>query len=137
MIGYARVFLVFAAVVQGYAAVFALAAPHAFYRDFPVPGAHWVSSLAPYNEHLVRDYGAAFLALSVLAALAAYYGERRLIAVTLIVWVVSAVPHTAFHFAHTDAPGGLSGVVSLATLALNVIVPLVLLFGIRKEPVPA
>ena len=134
MIGYARIYLVFAAVVQGYAAVFALAAPRSFYDDFPVPGADWVSSLAPYNEHLVRDYGAAFLALSVLAALAAYYGERRLVIVTLIVWLVSAVPHTAFHLAHTDAPGGFSGFMSLATLVLNVVVPIVLLFLIRKEP---
>ena len=134
----ARALLVQMALVQGYAAVFALFWPHAFFNDFPVPGAHWVDALPPYNEHLVRDYGASFLALTVLALLAAYYAERRLIIVTAIVWEVSALPHAIFHFAHSDAPSGWRGALSLATLAINVVVPFVLLYLVRKkEPVPA
>src|SRR3954454_7764428 len=131
----ARVLLVQMALIQGYGAVFALFWPHGFFADFPVPGAHWVSALAPYNEHLVRDYGAAFLALSVLALLAAYYAERRLVVVTAIVWEISALPHTIFHFAHSDEPPGWKGALSLATLALNVVVSFVLLYLVRKKPV--
>ena len=56
----ARVGLVLLGLSQGAAALFALLAPRSFYDDFPVGGAHWVSAFAPYNEHLIRDYGASF-----------------------------------------------------------------------------
>jgi hypothetical protein len=130
-----RLGLLVLAVGQGGAALFALFAPRSFYDDFPVSGADWVSALPPFNEHLVRDYGASFLALTVLALLAAWLADRRLVAVTCVVWVVSAVPHLVFHVANADAPGGFSGAVSLATLALNALLPLVLLHLVRKENV--
>src|SRR5436305_13051227 len=114
-LGIARVGLVLLGVGQGIAAVWALAAPHSFYSDFPAAGQHWVSAFAPYNEHLVRDYGAAFLAIVALAAIAAWIGERTLMVVALVVWLIAAVPHLAFHAAHAHTTGGLS----LATLAVN------------------
>ena len=130
---FVRANLVLLAVGQGFAAVWALAAPRSFFDDFPVPGAHWVSALPPYNEHLVRDYGASFLAISVLALVAAWLAERRLMQITLSVWVVAAVPHLIFHLAHSGDPSGAKGVVSLTTLALNAAVPLFLLALIPKE----
>lgn len=118
---------------QGATALFALLAPRSFYTDFPVAGAHWVSSAGPYDEHLIRDYGASFLALSVLALVAAWLGERRLVQVALAVWVVAAVPHLVFHVAHAGRPGGASGAASIATLALNAVLPLLLLVLAPKE----
>jgi len=44
----------------------ALMFPRAFYDHFPLPGKDWVSTLGPFNEDLVRDYGALNLALAVL-----------------------------------------------------------------------
>jgi hypothetical protein len=128
-----RIGLVVLGLGQGGAAVLALLAPRTFFDDFPVRGAHWVSAFAPYNEHLVRDYGAAFLAISVLALTAAWLAERRLAAVALVVWLVAAVPHLVFHLAHADEPAGTKGAASLITLGLNVVLPLVLLFLVRKE----
>ena len=129
-----RAGLVILGLGQGISALFALLAPRSFYDDFPVSGADWVSALPPFNEHLVRDYGASFLALAALALAAAWLAERRLVVVTLAVWLVSAVPHLAFHLAHGDKPGGLEGALSLATLSLNAALPLVLLYLVRKEP---
>lgn len=37
------------------AEAWALLFPRGFYEDFPVRGWGWVSTLGPYNEHLVRD----------------------------------------------------------------------------------
>lgn len=128
-----RVGLVLLGLGQGGAALLALIAPHTFYADFPVKGAHWVSSVGPYNEHLIRDYGASFLAIAVLALFAAWLADRRLTIVTLVVWLIAAVPHAVFHFAHSDSPSGFSGTASLATLAVNVLVPVVLLVLVRKE----
>lgn len=129
----ARIGLLVLGAGQGLTALLALFAPRTFFDDFPVSGADWVSALPPFNEHLVRDYGASFLALSVLALAAAWIGERRLVAVALAVWLVSAVPHLVFHLAHSDMPDGLSGLASLATLAFNALLPLVLLYLVRKE----
>jgi hypothetical protein len=128
-----RVGLVLLGLGQGGSALLALFAPHTFYDDFPVKGAHWVSAFAPYNEHLIRDYGASFLAISVLALIAAWLADRRLTIVALVVWLIAAIPHLVFHLAHDDEPSGFSGVASLVTLAVNVLVPLVLLALVRKE----
>jgi hypothetical protein len=132
-----RVGLVLLALGQGSAALLALFAPRTFYDDFPVAGADWVSSFAPYNEHLIRDYGASFLAIAALALIAARLAERRLMAVALVVWLIAAIPHAIFHLAHSDTPAGFSGIASLATLAVNVLAPLVLLYLVRKEPSPS
>lgn len=129
-----RAGLVILGLGQGSSALFALLAPRSFYDDFPVAGADWVSSLPPFNEHLVRDYGASFLALALLALAAAWFAERRLVVVALGVWLVSAVPHLAFHLAHSDRPSGPAGTLALATLVLNALLPVVLLFLVRKEP---
>src|SRR3954451_6649210 len=128
-----RIGLVVLGLGQGFAAVWALLAPRAFYNRFPVAGAHWVSALPPFNEHLVRDYGASFLALSVLALIAAWLADRRVMQVTLVVWAVAAIPHLIFHLAHSDEPAGGRGISSLITLALNAAVPLLLLALIPKE----
>lgn len=131
--GIVRAGLALLAVGQGVAAVWALLAPHGFYTSFPWPGAHWVSALPPYNEHLIRDYGAAFLAISALAAYAAASADRKLIRVALGVWAIAALPHLIFHLAHSDEPAGARGAASLATLALNAALPLVLLALTPKE----
>lgn len=124
-----RAGLVVLGVGQGIPAVWALAAPHSFYVGFPSKGQHWVASFAPYNEHLIRDYGSGFLAISVLALVAAWLADRRLTIVALVVWVIAAVPHLVFHAAH----GSTTGAASLVTLAVNVAFPLVLLVLAAKE----
>jgi hypothetical protein len=128
-----RAGLVVLGIGQGSAALWALAAPRSFYDSFPVSGAHWVSALPPFNEHLVRDYGASFLAIAVLALIAAWVADRRLMQVTLIVWTIAALPHLIFHLAHADAPAGSEGAFSLLTLSVNAVLPLVLLALIPKE----
>lgn len=131
-----RVGLILLSVGQGAPALLALLAPRTFYEDFPVAGAHWVSTFPPFNEHLIRDYGASFLAISVLALASAWLAERRLTLVALVVWLVAAVPHLIFHIAHAGQPAGVAGIAVVATLALNVVVPLVLLPLVPKETHP-
>jgi hypothetical protein len=77
--------------------------PTLLLRRLPVAGQDWVSTLGPYNEHLVRDVGALNLALGVLLATAALLLERRLVQVSLIAYLVYAVPHFAFHLVKGNA----------------------------------
>ena len=75
----------------------ALFAPMSFQDDFPGLGRHWLPPLGPYNEHLITDVGATFLAISVLMFLAAIWLTTRLVQAALIVWLVYSVPHLYFH----------------------------------------
>jgi hypothetical protein len=107
--------------------LWALLVPRSFYDDFPLPGRDWVSTLGPYNEHLVRDVGALNLALGVLLVVAAVLLERRLVQTSLVAYLAYAVPHFIFHVSAGHAfPLG-DNIANLITLGLAVVLPLVLL----------
>jgi len=107
--------------------LWALLVPRSFYDGFPLPGREWVPTLGPYNEHLVRDVGALNLALGVLLLLAAALLERRLVQVSLVAYLVYAVPHFIFHLTTGHAFPLLDNIANLVTLGLAVLLPLFLL----------
>jgi hypothetical protein len=109
----------------------ALIGPHSFYDEFPVSGRHWVSALGPYDEHLVRDFGALLLGLGVLQVWAALLLSRVLVRVALVLSLVYAVPHLIFHASNTEPFSTGDNVLNLVTLALAVVVPVILLALIR------
>ena len=76
--------------------IYALLLPRSFYEDFPA-GRGWVEALPSYNEHLVRDVGALFLATSVVLIAAAIWLDRRLVLVALVSYLVYAAPHFIYH----------------------------------------
>ncbi len=112
----------------------ALFAPRSFYDDFPAPGRYWVSAIGPYNEHLVTDVGAAYLALGVLLGLAGILLGRTLVRVSLVAWLVYAVPHFAFHFTTLDAFTLADNLANMGSLGLAVLLPLLLLAGTYRTP---
>jgi hypothetical protein len=79
----------------------ALLTPVGFYDDFPF-GRGWVAADGPYNEHLVRDFGAMNLALAAVAAAALWTGSRTIVRVTAAAFVLFAVPHAAYHLGHVE-----------------------------------
>ena len=111
--------------------LWALPFPHSFYDDFPLPGRDWVSTLGPYNEHLVRDVGALNLALGVLLVLTAVLLERRLVQVSLVAYLAYAVPYFVFHLTKGHAFSLGDNLANAITLGLAVLLPLVLLAGSR------
>jgi hypothetical protein len=132
-----RAGLLFVAATPLAGGLWALLLPRLFYEDFPLPGRDWVSTLGPYNEHLVADYGALNLALAVLLVSAAVYLERRLVRVALVSWLVFEVPHFVFHLGQTHHFSAGSNAEQLGGLALLVVLPLVLLFlTIHRESQP-
>lgn len=50
--------------------------PESFYGDIPAIRPAWVAVDGPYNEHLIRDVGAMFLALAVVLIPPAAVGRR-------------------------------------------------------------
>jgi len=128
-----RIALGYFTLSTGYLAVWILAAPQGFYDAFPTGPAEWVSALPPYNEHILRDFGAAALGLTVLAALAAVWLERRLVQATAIAFLVYALPHLAYHLTTTERYSTSDNVQSLIGLALPVAVSLYLLAVTRRS----
>lgn len=112
-----------------------LLAPRSFYEDFPAVGRGWVSALPPFNEHLVRDVGALNLALAMLLAHAAVVLERRLVQISLLAWLVYAVPHFVYHLTELGALPLFDDAANIAGLGLVVLLPAFLLFLTTRNTV--
>jgi nucleoside-diphosphate-sugar epimerase len=109
--------LALSALVLGAQATFM---PRAFYDDFPL-GRGWVAADGPYNEHLLRDFGALQLALFVMLAGALWQSTRTAARVAGIATLVFAVPHFAYHAAHLEPYGTADQVGNVVTLASMVV----------------
>jgi AhpD family alkylhydroperoxidase len=120
--------------VQTVNGLWALLAPRSFYDDFPPGRGGWVSALPAYNEHLMRDVGSLFLATGVLLLLAAARLERRLVAISLVTWLLFAVPHTLYHLFNLEPYDGVDVVGNVVTLALTVVLPVGLLVLLSRRP---
>jgi len=130
-----RVALAYLAVAGLFPGVWATVAPRNFYDDFPGGGLRWVAAEPPYNEHLVRDVGAFFLALGILALVAAILSNVTLARVTGAVWLVFSIPHLAFHVRHLDRYD--SAALNVLALSLPIAAALVALVGPSRTRRPA
>jgi hypothetical protein len=114
------------AIPAAWIGVWATAAPRSFYDSFPGTSS-WVAPLGPYDEHLVRDVGAFELGLFVVVLFALVTLERRLVQAALAASLVSGLPHLIYHLTATGPLSTADNVLSLAGLALPVVIPLALL----------
>ena len=127
-----RVLLVLMAVSSGFIGLWALFAPLSFYDDFPGAGRHWVSADGPYNEHLVRDVGGLYLALTVVTVVAAIVLGRVIVRTAAVATLMFAIPHLAYHSAHTDLYMTTDAVASLFSLGVGVVIPLIVLVLVSR-----
>lgn len=94
-------------------------APHGFYAGFPGPLAGpWVAALPPFNEHLVRDVGAFYLAFALLLGWAAWRPHPALVAPVAAAWCAFSALHLGFHVAHASALRTGDAVAEIGSLAL-------------------
>jgi hypothetical protein len=114
-----RVLLGFMAVASLEIGVWATLAPRSFYDDYPgVFGREWVRADGPFNEHLIRDFGALNLGLALLT-LAAFIGLAALVVrITAVVWLAWGVPHLVYHLRHLDVYDGSDAVAVVVSLAI-------------------
>lgn len=135
-----RAGFIYLAISIGLVAISILIAPRSFYDDFPAGSSAWVSALPPYNEHLIRDYGAAGLGLALLAAFAAIWLERRLVQAAAIAIFAGTLPHAIYHSTTTETLSTVDNIFNVGGLYLQALLPLVLLFlatGPRQDPLGA
>src|SRR5438094_3454884 len=111
-----RVLLVIVAAGNGVVGLWASLAPHSFYDDFPGGGRHWVAVDGPFNEHLVRDFGALNLALALVLIVALVVGSRLLVTTAAGAALLFAVPHTLYHLFNLQVFSGSDKVGNVVTL---------------------
>jgi len=109
--------------------------PQSFFEDFPVEGAHWVSTLGRFNDHLMRDYGGAQVGLGIAAILVALRRSSMGIAAVMTGFIAFGTLHLGYHFTTFGlfAPG--SAASQAIALTLFVVIPFAVLRAIqtRKE----
>ena len=127
-----RAGLAFLALVEAVLGVWPLTAPRHFYENFPLPSHQWVAMFPPFNEHLLRDFGALNLALCVVLVYAAVTLQRALTRAVLVGYLVFAVPHLVFHLNHLEHMSLADQIGNVVSLAAVVLIPLALLPLTRK-----
>ena len=101
--------------------VWAFGFPSDFYKSFPGFGRAWVSMDGPFNEHLVRDTGAAYLMIGALAGLGLL---RPLAAAPFAIGFATLffnLPHFAYHMTHLGMYGPVDRVLNVVALLLTVL----------------
>ena len=84
------------------AGIWATAWPRQFYDSFPGMGRHWVSAMGPYSEHLVRDVGGLYLAMTVISVWAIARPRVETFAMVGLGWLAFNIPHFIYHVRMLD-----------------------------------
>jgi hypothetical protein len=128
-----RVVLALWAIASVQLGIWAWFSPRSFYDEFPGFGRHWVRVLGPYNEHLVRDFGALNLALAVVTIAALVTFGRPLVITAAIAWLAWGIPHLVYHLRHLDMYDTVDKVLNVVLLSsLPVLAVVVLVLTLRR-----
>ncbi|WP_430647407.1 hypothetical protein [Agromyces sp. GXS1127] len=100
-------------------------APGAFYDSFPGMLGTWISTDGPFNEHLIRDVGAFYLALGVASVAGLVWRSPAVLRTLGLAWTVFGALHLGYHathLGHQDAADDTAAITSLSlALALGVV----------------
>jgi hypothetical protein len=125
---YRRVLLALTALLGLYVGVWAEFFPRAFYDSFPGLGMHWIDVDGAWDEHLVRDVGSFYLALSVVTVVALVARSASPGRLVGLAWGVFGVLHFGYHVTHpegttADVIGSLVSLVVSALLGVLLALP--------------
>lgn len=102
--------------------IWALLAPRSFYGDFPT-GQGWVAKAGAYDEHLVRDVGSLFIAIAVLALIAAVLLTRSVVVIACVVFLLYSVPHLIYHALNLGPYDTADAIGNVVALSAEVLAP--------------
>ena len=129
-----RIFLLITSAIGAVVGIWAAALPTEFYDSFPGLGlGPWVGVDGPYNEHLIRDVGALYLALAAAGIYAACTTGIHAGRAVGIAWIVFSVPHLAYHLQHTEGFDGLNLAVEVVSLSSTIVLAVPLLLPVRER----
>ncbi len=94
-----RILLVVTAAIGAFVGLWAASWPTSFYDSFPGLGRVWIAVDGPFNEHLIRDVGALYLALAAASIAATLTRGPEPGRVVGVAWTVFGLPHLVYHAA--------------------------------------
>ncbi|WP_375001496.1 hypothetical protein [Aeromicrobium sp. CTD01-1L150] len=115
-----------------YVGVWATGWPREFYDSFPGLHRVWVAVDGPFNEHLVRDVGALYLALAVAGLLVLAWRGARETMLLGAAWTTFSVPHLLYHLHHLDELELIDQVGNVVALGGTLLLAVVLLVPVRR-----
>lgn len=128
-----RISLVVIGLTSVYVGVFAYFATEAWYATFPGFGLRWLPQLGPYNEHLAKDAGAAYLSFAVLSLVALAYVRGqvvvRLVGAALLTFNLL---HFVYHLTMLHMYEPRDQVLNVLVLGLTVVLSVVLVVPSRQ-----
>jgi hypothetical protein len=129
-----RIGLAYLALTELSTGIWAVIDPSGWYRNFPGFGHHWIPVTGPYNQHLVTDAGAGFLAVGVLLVIAAVMIERTVVVqVALVTMLFHVVPHFLFHLVHHEHLSAFDKAAGIGGLGLDALVAALLLVVMSRR----
>lgn len=99
-----------------------LVLPESFYRDFPT-----VDLAPPFNEHLMRDFGGANVAIGVIVLVVAIWFEKRYVQLVLLAYLAFSIPHLVFHMTHLHDATAFDVAFQVVALGSAVVLPILVL----------
>jgi hypothetical protein len=120
----ARVALLALATANGIVGAWARFAPRDFFHDFPGGNHLWVEPDGPYNEHILTDFGAGLLALTVVCLVGLWRPSREIVLAAGLANIVLGSLHFAYHWGTRDLFSTTDNVLSLTAIGLGVVLGL-------------
>jgi hypothetical protein len=131
-----RALLAITVVLGLYVGLWAQFFPEQFYSSFPGFGLHWIDIDGPFNEHLVRDVGSAYLGLSAASLVGVLHAGALAGRVAGLAWGVFGVLHFGYHALHPEGTA-FDIVASLFFLGLSAALAIVLALPARRRALAA
>jgi hypothetical protein len=124
--------LAFSAALALFVGIWAYGAPHGFYDSFPGVLGSWVSVDGPFNEHLIRDVGAMYLALGAASIGGLLWRDRAVFRILGVAWTVFGTLHFAYHALHLEHMPLESAIGEMVALGVSLLLGVVLLLPERR-----